>query len=223
MSHFNPAFTKFFKELSKNNKTDWFNENRKTYEKEVKAPFNAFVGEMIKRIQKHEPEIKIKPADAIMRINKDIRFSKDNTPYNIHVAANISAYGKKDKSYPGLYFQLSHDKIMIFGGAYMMEPATLQKVRNYIAKNLKNFSEAYGDKKFKEKFGAIQGEKSKRMPEDFQALASKEPLIANKQFYYRAELKADALLKKELPEVLMEHYIAGKKLNDFLKTALKSK
>jgi uncharacterized protein (TIGR02453 family) len=105
MSYFNPAFIKFFKDLSQHNTTEWFNEHRKVYEKEVKKPFAEFVDEMIKRINKYEPEINIKASDAIMRINKDIRFSKDKTPYNTYVAANISAYGKKDKSYPGFYFQ----------------------------------------------------------------------------------------------------------------------
>ena len=221
MSYFNPAFIKFFQELSKNNTTDWFYENRKTYEKEVKEPFAFFVEEMIQRIRKYEPEIKIKPSEAIMRINKDIRFSKDKTPYNTYVAANISVFGKKDKSYPGFYFQLSHDKIIMFGGAYMIETDTLKKIRVYIAKNLINFSATYNDKNFKEMFGIIQGEKHKRVPEEFQAIAAKEPLIVNKQFYYTAELKSNILLKNELPDKLMEYYIAGKKLNDFLKLALK--
>lgn len=222
MSYFNNAFIKFFKELSKNNKTEWFNENRKTYEKEVKEPFSFFVEEMIQRIRKkYEPEIKIKLSDAIMRINKDIRFSKDKTPYNTHVSANISLFGKKDKSYPGFYFQFSHDKIMIYGGVYMVETSTLKILRNHIAENLKDFAAAYNDKNFKEKFGVIQGEKHKRVPEEFQSTAVKEPLIANKQFYYMAELKPDLLINNELPDKLMEYYLAGKKLNDFLKSAFK--
>lgn len=220
MSYFNPAFVNFFRELSKNNNTAWFNENRKIYEKEVKEPFTSFVGEMIMRINRFEPEIAIKPADAIMRINKDIRFSKDKTPYNTHVAANISVYGKKDKSYPGFYFQISHDKIMVYGGAYMIEPPVLQQIRTHIAGNPESFSEAYNDKNFKEKFGIIQGEKHKRVPEEFADIATKEPLIFNKQFYYMAEINADIILKNELPDKLMEYYLAGKKVNDFLKQAL---
>ena len=219
MNYFNPAFLKFFKELSKNNSTEWFNDNRKTYEAEVKKPFSGFVEEMILRIRKYEPEIQIKPSDAIMRINKDIRFSKDKTPYNTHVSANISAYGKKDKSYPGFYFQLSSEGVMIYGGAYMVENTTLQQIRNHIAGNLKNFSAAYNDKSFKEKFGSIQGEQNKRIPAEFQAVSEKEPLIANKQFYYSASLKPALITSAGLPEELMEYYRAGKKVNEFLKQA----
>ena len=220
MSYFAPSFSNFFKELSQKNSTEWFNNNRKTYEKQVKEPFASFVFEMISRIQKFEPEVTIKPPDAIARINKDIRFSKDKTPYNTHVAANISPYGKKDKSYPGFFFQLSHEKIEIYGGAYMVEPAQLTNIRNYIAANLETFAEAYNDKKFKEKFGTIQGDKNKRLPEEFQVLVNKEPLIANKQFYYKAELEPGLIEQNTLADVLMEYYEAGKKVNDFLRFAL---
>ncbi len=222
MAYFSPAFINFFKELSQNNSTEWFNENRKTYEKEVKKPFAAFVEEMIKRIQQHEPDVQIKAADAIMRINKDIRFSKDKTPYNTHVAANISAFGKKDKSYPGFYFQFSHEKISMFGGSYMVEPAALQQIRTYITEHPDEFAAAYNDKAFKEKFGEIQGEKSKKLPADFQQFAGKEPLIVNKQFYYSAELKPDMIIDDKLADVLMEYYLSARKLNDFLKRALRN-
>ncbi|MCE3282862.1 MAG: hypothetical protein K0Q66_1599 [Chitinophagaceae bacterium] len=221
MSYFTPGFIKFFKELSQNNTSEWFNEHRKVYEAEVKKPFAAFVDEMIKRIKKHEPEINIKAPDAIMRINKDTRFSKDKTPYNTHVAANISAYGKKDKSYPGFYFQFSHDKIVMYGGAYTIETPALQKIRSYIAQHQKAFASAYTDPAFVEKFTRIQGEQNKRLPEEFAAVADKEPLIANKQFFYSAELKPDILLIEKLPDTLMEFYVAGRKVNTFLKAALK--
>lgn len=219
MSYFNQTFLNFFKELSNNNSTKWFNENRKTYESEVKKPFADFVELMISRIQKYEPEVQIKPSEAISRINKDIRFSKDKTPYNTHVSANISVYGKKDKSYPGFYFQLSPDGISIFGGAYMVENITLQNIRNYISNRPDEFSKLYNEKMFTEKFGKIQGEQNKRIPPEFQEIVKKEPLIANKQFYYSAELKPDLICLDDLPDKLMEYYIAGKKVNDFLKLA----
>jgi uncharacterized protein (TIGR02453 family) len=126
MSYFNSAFINFFKDLSENNSTEWFNENRKTYEKEVKKPFTDFVNEMIERIKEHEPEIEIKASDAITRINKDVRFSKDKIPYNTHVAANISKYGKKDKSYPGFYFQFSNEKILMAGGSYVIDSCKIE-------------------------------------------------------------------------------------------------
>ncbi|MBK9248484.1 MAG: DUF2461 domain-containing protein [Ignavibacteria bacterium] len=221
MNYFNTSFLDFFKELSANNSTDWFNEHRKTYETEVKKPFASFVAEMITRIQKYEPAITIQPSDAIMRINKDIRFSKDKTPYNTYVAANISLYGKKDKSYPGFYFQLSDKAIEIFGGAYMVEPPMLHSIRTYIAGHLEEFSAAYNDPQFKQKFGTILGEKHKRVPEEFQSIVTQEPLIANKQFYYAATVTPDYITSNELPEKMIEYYLAAKKVNEFLQSSLK--
>jgi uncharacterized protein (TIGR02453 family) len=221
MSYFDKAFFGFFKDLSANNSTAWFAENRKRYETSVKEPFRKLVEEMIRNIRKYQPEIGITAADAIFRINKDVRFSKEKIPYNTHVSANISSQGRRSKEEPGFFFQLSHDRITVFGGAYAVEPANLQKIRKAIAKDPKGFAALYSDRNFKEKFGAIQGERNKKIPDEFKAAAGKEPLIANKQFFFSAEINPKALLQADLPEVLMEYYKAGKKMNDYLKAAMK--
>jgi hypothetical protein len=110
---------------------------------------------------------------------------------------------------------------MLFGGAYAIETPALQKIRSYITKNHKAFVAAATDPVFVEKYTQLQGEQNKRLPEEFAAFATKEPLIANKQFYYSAELKPDILLIEKLPETLMEFYQAGRRVNTFLKAALK--
>src|SRR5690606_21384118 len=134
---------------------------RKKYEKDVKKPFALFVEIMIQEAQKLYPDIQITPREAILNVNRDIRFSADKTPYNTYMAAVISPKGKKDKSYPGYYIQLSHEKVSIFGGAYMLEKEPLLKVRTAISENLKEFASLYNDKPFKAKYGNIQGEQHK--------------------------------------------------------------
>ncbi len=219
MSYLNQSFINFFKALLKHNSKEWFDENRNIYKKEVKEPFFNLVAEMINRIQEHEPNVLIRPSDAIMRINRDIRFSKDKTPYKTYMGANISAYGKKDKSYPSFAFQISAEEIIIYGGVYMLETDKLENIRNYIAKKPKSFSTAYSTQSFKDKFGNIQGEQYKRFPKELENVAEKEPFIRNKQFYYSASLEPKFITSNELPELLMEYYEAGKKVNDFLKVA----
>ena len=219
MSYFNTSFLTFLQDLSTNNTTEWFNQNRKTYEKEVKKPFSDFVEEMIRRIREHEPDLQIKPSDAIARINKDIRFSKDKTPYNTHVAANISVYGKKDKSYPGFFFRLSPENINIYGGVYAAENPVIQVIRTYIASNREAFKKAYSDPLFATKYGTIQGEQSKRMPPEFKDAVLEEPLISNKQFYFSATLPASLITSPQLADELMEHYLAAKNVSDFLRAA----
>lgn len=220
MSYFRPSFLQFFTNLDANNSKEWFDKNRKTYEKEVKEPFADFVDHMITRIQHHEPDVQIKASDAIVRINKDTRFSKDKTPYNTHVAANISKYGKKNKSYPGFFFQFSPKGVAIYGGAYMVEKDVLQNIRQKIADNPKAFSAVYSNRAFAEKFGRIQGEQHKRLPAEFLAVAEKEPLIANKQFYYSAHLNPDIITSANLAEHLMEYYLSAREVSEFLKKAI---
>lgn len=216
MTHFSPAFIKFFKDLSKNNSTAWFNENRKTYENEVKKPFAAFVGELISRAQKLDPEIQISPSEAITRINKDIRFSKDKIPYNTHVSAIISKTGKKSKEYPGMYIQVGPEKVVIFGGCYMPEKENLYKIRTYIAKNGKDFEKALSNADFKKKYGTIQGEKNKVLPPEFKKLVDKQPLIANKNFYFMAEIPAKEITSAKFADIVMDYYKSGRPVNSML-------
>lgn len=220
MAYFTPSFVKFFKDLSKNNTSEWFNENRKTYEREVKEPFASFVEEMIARVRKHEPDVAIKPADAITRINKDIRFSKDKIPYNTHVSANISRFGKKDKSYPGFFIQLGHDGVQLFGGAYMLEKEQLEKIRKHFSKDLQGIDKVVNDKTFVKHYGSLQGEKAKRFEPAYAALVDKQPLIANKQFYFNATLPVNLITSDLLADELMKYYEAGKPVNAYLQRAL---
>lgn len=222
MTYFTEDFKAFFRELSKNNNSEWFAENRKRYESAVKKPFQDFISEIINRCAKVDPAIKITPADAIMRINKDIRFSKDKTPYNTYVAAVISATGKKDKSVPGLYIQISHDKVTLYGGAYILDPVQLKKIRNAIAKNPKKFRELYSEKDFQKLFGQVKGEQSKRLDAGYHSVAGTEPLIANKQFYFTAELNVSVILKNDFADTVMKYFMAGLKLNNYFARALKA-
>ena len=100
MSYFSEDFLRFFKELAGNNNKEWFDLNRKRYFKEVKDPFHHFIEDLIAAVQKEDSNVNIAPKDAIFRINRDVRFSKDKTPYKLQVSAIISKGGKKDKVSP---------------------------------------------------------------------------------------------------------------------------
>ena len=92
----------FLKELSKNNNREWFHANKKRYEADLKKPFEAFIGQLIESFNRIDPSIEIQPKEAIFRIYRDTRFSKDKTPYKTHVGAIISKYGRKGKEYPDI-------------------------------------------------------------------------------------------------------------------------
>ena len=107
MSYFNQDFIKFFKELESNNNREWFNENKERYIHSVKDPFFSFVEEMIHRISEENDSFNIAPKEAIFRIYRDVRFSKNKLPYKTTASAIISPGGRKDFTTPGYYLELS--------------------------------------------------------------------------------------------------------------------
>ncbi len=222
MPYFDNDFIRFFEELAKNNNKEWFDSQRKRYEQSVKKPFSAFVEEMINRIAALDPEVQIQAKDATMRINRDIRFSPDKTPYNTHYGAIISAGGRKDKSVPGLYMRFSPEGIELYGGAHMLDKDALQRVRSAIAADIKGFQKLINKAAFSKKFSGILGEKNKRIPKEFEEAAAQEPLIANKSFYYMAKLDAKEIVSDTLPDTIMDYWRAAQPVKDFLREASKA-
>ncbi len=220
MSYFNQDFIDFLMELTKNNNREWFHENKKRYGKSVKQPFAGFVEEMIARIQSDDSRVMIAPKDAIFRINRDIRFTKDKTPYKTQVSALISPAGKKDKIVPGFYFEFAPDEIRVYGGAYSPDKHRLHSIRSCIAGNPDEFNRVISDKKFTEMFGELVGEKHKRLPPEFKAAAETQSLLFNKQLYYGATFDSKELLSNKLPDILMEYYYAAKPMKEFLEKAM---
>ena len=220
MTFFTDDFLKFFQDLEKNNNKEWFDANRIRYKNSVKEPFYAFVDHMIGLIHERDPEVQITAKDAVMRINRDIRFSPDKTPYNVHYGAIISSAGRKDKSIPGFFIRFSPQYIGLFGGAHGIDKGQLQRIRTFIARDIEGFQALINAENFKTKFGKIRGEQHKRIPAAFREAHQKEPLIANKQFYYMSELDPKIITIPRLPDVLMEYWEAGNPVREYLSRAL---
>jgi len=221
MKYFTPDFTAFFKDLAGNNHKEWFHENKKRYETSVKNPFTIFLKDIIREVQNFDKELNVQPKDCILRINRDVRFSKDKTPYNLHYTAFISKEGKKDKSIPGLFLRFSPEEIGIMAGCYGVSKEQLLGIRNTIHSDLIQFKSLYSDEKLISKFGSIQGEEHKRIPKEFQATYEKEPLIIKKQFYIVATRETELLTSDNLLDEIMDYWHTAKPLNDYLAKAIK--
>ena len=220
MSFFSSAYLDFFTELECNNNKSWFDANRKRYEEQVKAPFLAFVAEMLERLQVLDQELAINPKDCIASINRDIRFSKDKSPYNLYCTAFLSPAGRKDKSQPGLYFRFGAGDAGIMAGCYQPDRAQLERIRRAIAADLETFKNLLEAHPLLELFGELRGEKMKRIPPEWKEACEREALVANKQFYLVAERKAEWLTGSGLVDELLEYWHAARPLNEFLTTAL---
>jgi len=220
MRFFSSAYLDFFTELERNNNKGWFDANRKRYEEQVKAPFLTFVAEMIERLQVLDPTLTVNPKDSIARINRDIRFSKDKSPYNLYCTAFLSPAGRKDKSQPGLYFRFGARDAGIMAGCYQPTREQLERIRRAIAAEPEKFRTLLEAKPLCELFGELRGERMKRIPAEWKALYAQEEVIANKQFYLVSEREAGWITDPGLTDQLLEYWHAAQPLNDFLSTAL---
>jgi uncharacterized protein (TIGR02453 family) len=216
MKYFNDSFFKFLDGLRKNNNKEWFEKNRPVYEKEVKAPFRKLVEDMLARLSKDLPELNRDPSKAIFRINRDIRFSKDKSPYKINVGAVLSRNGMKDQEYPGFYMHFGADEIMVGGGKYFCSKDEIAKIRQEIFYNNKEFTKLLNEKAFKEKFKTLIGDKNKVLPPEYKEFAQKQPLIANKQWWYYANLTRKDVTGDKLDSILYSYFKSTYKINKWL-------
>jgi uncharacterized protein (TIGR02453 family) len=216
MTFFTEDFLQFFIELAPNNNKDWFDLNRKRYEKSVKEPFKKFVQHMIDEIAKTDPKFKdIEAKDCIFRINRDIRFSSDKTPYKLNVSAVVAPDGKKSKAVNGVYFEFGPEHVRVYGGVYEIDKDDLLTVREGMAADIEKFQKVYNDQKFKSVFGSILGEKNKLLPKELKEAAEKEPLIYNKQWYFYAQFDPETVLKADLDKIVLDCFEAGKPVENY--------
>lgn len=219
MAFFDNDFIDFFIELAPNNNKDWFDINRERYANSVREPFKRFVSHMIEKMAEDMPELKeLEAKECIFRINRDIRFSKDKTPYKMMTSALITPGGKKGKGEDarGVYFELGPEHVRVYGGIYEVDKDGLYDVREGIAQNIEAFQKLYNNADFKELFGTIHGDKNKVIPKEFKEAGEKEPLIYNKQWYFFAEFDPELILSDDLEKTILHCHQVAKPLKEFL-------
>jgi uncharacterized protein (TIGR02453 family) len=149
---------KFLKDLKKNNNKEWFEKNRKVYEA-AKADYLDFVGRLLIALKKKDITLEqLEPKQCIFRINRDVRFSKDKSPYKTNMGASINKGGKKIQL-AGYYFHCEPGQCFIAGGIWMPMAPELKKIRQEIDYNFSEFKKIVEGKKFVSQLGGL--EKSK--------------------------------------------------------------
>lgn len=216
MAFFTEDYLNFFKSLAPNNHKEWFDEHRGEYEKHVKKPFYAFTQAMIDAFKKEVPGFDLEVKQAVFRINRDIRFSKDKTPYKLQMSCVIGEDGRKGLENPGLYIQLDPEHARFYSGLYKPSKPTIERVRHRMANEPQKVRDAIHNRTFKEYFGEVQGEKNKIIPKELKEAAANQPLIYNKSWYYYAKHDPEIILRDDLVKIAMDHYKAAKPVNDLL-------
>lgn len=217
-----PSTIKFLKDLGKNNNKPWFDAHRTAYDA-ARSDFASFIQKVIDQFSKSDPTIKqLTAKDCMFRINRDIRFSKDKTPYKKNFAASINKGGKKSML-GGYYFHLEPGNTFVGGGVWQPMPEELKKLRQEIDYNLPDFKKIIGSKKFKSVYGDVDRSEEfllTRVPKGYETDNPAAEYLRLKSYIAMVEIKDSDLTSKDLVKKTVAAFAALQPLINFLNNAI---
>ena len=194
---FTPKFLEFFDSLAKNNNREWFNRHKADYQVSVVQPVCAFVEAMAPALQRISPHFIADPkphGGSMFRIYRDVRFSKDKSPYKLHAACQFRHELGKNAHTVGFYVHLSPEEAVFGGGVWRPPNPELHKIRNTIVDNPNEWKKIKSNPAVKKYFGGIAGDGLKRPPKGFDAEHEHIEDLKRKSFY---------LMRNERPEIIL--------------------
>jgi uncharacterized protein (TIGR02453 family) len=213
---------KFLKDLKKNNNKPWFDTHRKEYEA-AKADFAGFIQSVIDKHSKSDPTIKsIVAKDCMFRINRDIRFSKDKSPYKTNMGAYINRGGKKSL-FGGYYFHCEPGQGFVGGGLWMPMPPELNKVRQEIDYNFAEFRKIINSKKIKSVYKDLSRDPEyvlTRVPKGYEPNNPAAEYLKMKSFVSMTSLKDADLVSKDLAKKTTTAFEALQPLIEFINKSI---
>ncbi len=214
-----PFTIQFLKNLKKNNNKPWFDANRKNYEI-AKSDFIDFTEKLIAATATFNPATAhLIPKECIFRINRDVRFSKDKSPYKSNMAAYFNHKGKKGNG-AGYYLHIEPGKNFAAGGIWMPEPAVLAQIRQEIDYDFEGLKKIINAATFKKKFTeGITGEALVRPPKGYDDTNPAIAFIKQKSFIVSAPFTDADVLHKNFIKSIAVTFKTMKPFVDFLNTA----
>lgn len=206
-------------DLRFNNSKPWFDENRKRYE-QAQAHFEALVGDILQQFGVVEDLGDTTVKQCLFRINRDIRFTKDKSPYKSHMAAHIGKGGRKGsgRSY---YVHIEPGGSFIAAGAYAPSPEQLKQIRAAIAADGgKKLNAILTNKTFKQYFGTMQGDTLKTAPKGYDSDHPAIEMLKHKGFIALHKLDDEDVLKDDLAATIVTVCKALKPFEDYFHTIL---
>ncbi len=214
------ATISFLESLATNNNKPWFDQHRDEYAV-AKEDFEILISEILSGLAESEPMFKEQNAkDCIFRIFRDVRFSKDKTPYKPNFGAFFSKGGRK---FPGAGYYLHLEpggKSFTGGGLWMPEAPLLKAVRQEVDYNFAEFGKIIEDKKFKKIFGKIEGEQLKKLPAGYTDDNPAAEYLKLKSFTVMHQLDDENLVSKTFVKKTLEVFGTMKPFIDYLNRAV---
>jgi uncharacterized protein (TIGR02453 family) len=204
----------FLKQLEKNNHRDWMQVHKKEYLANEKA-LKQFYAAVEKDLNEKDQIEKIK----VFRINRDIRFSNDKTPYNIHRSVSFSRAGAHRRG--GYYFRLQPGKTMMAGGFFEPEATDLLRIRKEFEMDAGPIRKILADEDFKKAFGDfVQDNAVKTAPKGFSKEDPNIDLIRLKSFFVIHEFTDEEVLSAGFKDELIRHYRLLRPFFDYMSEVL---
>ncbi|MGO4772364.1 DUF2461 domain-containing protein [Flavobacterium sp. W22_SRS_FK3] len=214
----------FLDDLKKNNKRDWFQDNKKRYEI-FKTDYHQLVNDFLDAMKPLDPSLELlEVKNCTFRINRDIRFSKDKSPYKAHLGVWMSA-GAKGANRAGYYVHIEKGASFIAGGFYSPEAEDLKKVRKEIAFFHDDLEAILADKNFKKEFGGLDINESnslKNPPRGYEKEHTAIAFLKLKSFTATQKYDISEVTKKDFVAKMSQKLITLKPLNEFINRALET-
>lgn len=217
------ATLKFLADLKKNNNKEWFDANKKNYEN-AKNDFLEFAQTIIAGVSSFDDNIakaNLDPKKCITRLNRDVRFSADKSPYKTNFFLMLNQGGKNSNN-ACYYLQLQPDSSFAGGGVYMPMPPDLQKFRQEIDYNFIEWKKIVESKSFKKVFndGVQAPETLSRPPKGFDANSEALEYLKMKGYFTTTKITDTEIQSKNVIKTILDSFETAKPLIDFLNKAL---
>jgi len=217
-AHFGLDFLRFLVDLAEHNDREWFQAHKDRYEMAVRDPFLRFVADLGPRLKQLNPRFVADPSPvrgSMMRIYRDIRFSRDKSPYKTAVAAHFSHANLRSQSAPALYLHLEPGKSSIGGGIWHPEPPMAKKIRDAIARDPKRWRRITLHHKFKSTY-TMTGDSLKRPPRGYDPDDPLADDLKRKDFIVGSRLADRQITSHDFIESVIDRYRTAMPLMQFL-------
>ncbi len=215
MAGISPSLFNFLSDLTANNNKEWFDSNKPRYLEEEKK-FKAVCTEIFNGLQNTDQIEKMK----VYRIYKDVRFSKDKTPYKTHRSANFTREGEALRG--GYFLKIEQGNCLMGGGFFQPNPADLLRIRKEFEMDAEPIRAIMSDKTFSKSFGSefVPYNQVKTAPKGFSKDDPAIDLIKNKSFFFEHQFTDEEVLSDNFSEKVVHHFELLRPFFDYMSEIL---
>ena len=207
---FRPEAIQFLADLAENNDRGWFQPRKAEYERLLKQPLEALCVALAERFEARNLPLSADPARSPFRIYRDVRFSKDKSPYKAHVSASFPwiegrhPNSPHEEGNPGGYFHLAPGEAFVGGGMWHPPKEKLTAFRRTLDTDSNRVHDLIDNPSFAATFGQINGDRLTRVPQGYDKDHPESELLKLKDMTFGHRLADDDVTSPRLPDVLAE-------------------